>query len=53
MFTEEAKRKVNNHLERAQLALQPDREESDELQYLWQAIIHLQVLLDRIPAEGE
>ncbi|MBA7589730.1 hypothetical protein ES708_31819 [subsurface metagenome] len=53
MFTKDAKKKVNSHLEKAQLALQPDREESDELQYLWQAIIHLQVALERIPAEGE
>ena len=53
MFSKQAKKLVYRHLERAQLALQPAREDSDELQYLWQAVIHIQVALERIPAEGE
>lgn len=53
MFTKYDKEQVNRILEKAQRYVQSFRENSDELQYLWQAIIHLQIVLERIPAEGE
>ena len=53
MFTKYDKKQVNSMLEKAQRYLQSFREESDELQYLWQAVIQLQIALQRITAEGE
>lgn len=53
MFTKYDKKQVNNHLEKVQLYLQTFRTQTDALQSLWQEIIHVQVLLERIEVEED